>query len=70
VYGDSATQTEAACQTISTRADLAATFFFAAQATFALILSLTFRHGTVKNQTTAAGSGGALPARLSRLTFP
>jgi hypothetical protein len=40
--GTARLQTEAACQTISTRADLAATFFFAAQATFALILSPYF----------------------------
>ena len=50
MYGDSATL-EAACQTISTRADLAAASFFAAQATFALILSPYFyqrwRYGSV-----------------------
>jgi hypothetical protein len=35
------------CQTISTRADLATTFFFAAQATFALILSPYFYQRSV-----------------------
>jgi hypothetical protein len=39
--------TEAVCQTISTRADLATTFFFAAQATFALILSPYFYQRSV-----------------------
>ena len=45
--GTARLQTEAACQTISTRADLAATFFFAAQATFALILSPYFYQRSV-----------------------
>src|SRR5215469_8638973 len=40
--GTARLQTEATCQTISTRADLAAAFVFAAQATFALILSPYF----------------------------